>query len=164
VAALKRDDRVYTIALLGCGWPYNKNYKWKDSKMLFNYGINEFEKIIFSNQDIELPQILIKNGYVTKKACKDYSMIGLNKDIYIDCYVKSDECKLLARHGENIEYELKFDNVMNAPVKKGQIVGKVIYKIGDEQIKEYNLYSDTEVNKVDFEWVMKSVFKLFLMN
>ena len=30
VAAFERDGERYCIALLACGWPNNKTYKWKD--------------------------------------------------------------------------------------------------------------------------------------
>ena len=30
VGALERDDRTFVVALLACGWPNNKTYKWSD--------------------------------------------------------------------------------------------------------------------------------------
>ena len=32
VGALKQGERTFIVALLGCGWPNNKGYKWKDTK------------------------------------------------------------------------------------------------------------------------------------
>ena len=40
VGALERDGRTYTLALLGCGWPNNKTYKWSDTKKLFKHICN----------------------------------------------------------------------------------------------------------------------------
>ncbi len=34
VGALKCDDRTFIVALLACGWPNNKTYKWADTKNL----------------------------------------------------------------------------------------------------------------------------------
>ena len=34
VGALKRDERIFVVALLACGWPNNRTYKWKDTKKL----------------------------------------------------------------------------------------------------------------------------------
>ena len=42
VGALRQDERTYIVALLGCGWPNNRNYKWSDSKRLFQYGLDNF--------------------------------------------------------------------------------------------------------------------------
>ena len=38
VGALKRENRCYIVALLGCGWPNHKNYKWEDTRKLMEYG------------------------------------------------------------------------------------------------------------------------------
>ncbi len=32
VGAVKQDDRCFIVALLACGWPNNKNYKWSDTR------------------------------------------------------------------------------------------------------------------------------------
>ena len=42
VGALTRDERTYIVALLACGWPNNKSYKWSDTKRLMEYGIAGF--------------------------------------------------------------------------------------------------------------------------
>ena len=52
VGALKCDDRTFIVALLACGWPNNKTYKWADTKKLMQYGISRFRKI--SLDEIEL--------------------------------------------------------------------------------------------------------------
>lgn len=158
VAALERDGKKYTIALLGCGWPYNKNYKWQDSKTLFNYGINKFEKAFISNDDIQLPQILVENGYL------EGSELKLDKELYINSYIKGEEYEVLKMEEEKINYELDFKNVIEAPVHKGEVVGKLIYKIDEEEIKEYNLYSDMEIKRIDFKVIAKAAFEIFFMN
>ncbi len=161
VAALERDGKKYVIALLGCGWPYNKNYKWEDSKVLFNYGINEFSKTNISNSVVEMPRILVKNGYIDNN--DNVIKMELDKDVYIDCYMKKDDFEILTKDGENIEYDIEIKNVMEAEVRENQVVGKVIYSIGDEIIKEYNIYSREEVKKVDFKWVLGNVIQMFFL-
>ena len=42
VGSLKRDGRIYVVALLACGWPNNKSYKWSDTKELMEYGLEHF--------------------------------------------------------------------------------------------------------------------------
>ena len=32
VGALKREKRTFIVALLACGWPNNRSYKWEDTK------------------------------------------------------------------------------------------------------------------------------------
>ena len=43
VAAMEINGERYCIALLACGWPNNKDYKWKDARTLFQYGIKEYD-------------------------------------------------------------------------------------------------------------------------
>ena len=42
VGALKRDNRTLVVALLACGWPNNKSYKWKDTRALMEYGLANY--------------------------------------------------------------------------------------------------------------------------
>ena len=39
VGSLRRDERTFIVALLACGWPDNKGYKWKDTRKLMEYGL-----------------------------------------------------------------------------------------------------------------------------
>ena len=43
VGALKREKRTFIVALLACGWPNNRSYKWEDTKKLMEYGLEHFE-------------------------------------------------------------------------------------------------------------------------
>ena len=38
VGAMENQGRTYVIALLGCGWPPHKTYKWSDARKLYTYG------------------------------------------------------------------------------------------------------------------------------
>ena len=38
VGALERGGKSFIVALLGCGWPPHKEYKWSDTRELMEYG------------------------------------------------------------------------------------------------------------------------------
>ena len=59
VAALEEGGRHYAIALLACGWPNHKNYKWSDAKTLFQYGMDAYHLYRGSEASMELPEIEI---------------------------------------------------------------------------------------------------------
>lgn len=66
VGALQRDGKTLIVALLGCGWPNNKGYKWSDTRKLMEYGLNEyslhsFDEIEFSKCPKEIP---VKNAKI----------------------------------------------------------------------------------------------------
>ena len=61
VGALEKDKKQFTIALLACGWPNNKSWKWHDARLLYEYGLNI---TIGKNRREEriLPDVRVKNG------------------------------------------------------------------------------------------------------
>ncbi|MCM1543256.1 MAG: serine hydrolase [Blautia sp.] len=42
VGALEREGRTFVVALLACGWPNNKTYKWSDTRELMEYGLEHY--------------------------------------------------------------------------------------------------------------------------
>ena len=48
-------------------------------------------------------------------------------------------------------------------VKKGDVVGKVYYKIGDEKIGESEIYTSEDVMRVDFLYQLTKIFENFLL-
>lgn len=61
VGAYRKEDRTYTFALLACGWPNNKGYKWEDARKLIAYGNEHYVRQLYS-ADGEKRQIPIRNG------------------------------------------------------------------------------------------------------
>ena len=149
VAALERDGKKYVISLLGCGWPYNKNYKWLDSKTLFNYGINEFERKKYENGNVTLPKILVKDGW---------------KDKYIDTYIDLKDIETLGMQNEEIYYEIEMKNVISAPVEEKQVVGKIVYYIGNDELESQNIYASVSVKEVGFIDIMKDIFAMYFLH
>ena len=46
VGALEQNNKKLIVALLGCGWPNNKGYKWQDARKLMQYGLDSFEYVM----------------------------------------------------------------------------------------------------------------------
>ncbi len=96
VGAYRQNDRTYTFALLACGWPNYKNYKWEDSKALISYGNDHYENRTIlkeeEHQTIDLNRTMVKtfgkNHYyftntlsVTKEACAFQILVSENDEI-----------------------------------------------------------------------------------
>ena len=43
VGALERDGKCLIVALLACGWPNNRSYKWTDTRLLMEYGLENYQ-------------------------------------------------------------------------------------------------------------------------
>lgn len=96
VGSYRQNDRTYTFALLACGWPNHKNYKWEDSKALISYGNDHYENRTIlkeeEHQTIDLNRTMVKtfgkNHYyftntlsVTKEACAFQILVSENDEI-----------------------------------------------------------------------------------
>ena len=65
VGALQREDKTLIVALLACGWPNNKTYKWSDTRKLMNYGLEQFKKLNLLQiepDEAELAPIEVRDG------------------------------------------------------------------------------------------------------
>lgn len=164
VGALENGGRRYVIALLGCGWPNNKTYKWSDSKKLFNYGIENYKKSDFFDYGISFPDIFIENGVYGRY--DNYGQNGINADKTpsIPTYVEEEALELLHRNDEMLQREVIMDESLEAPVYKGEVVGELIYTLNDEIIKVYDIKAGETVENKDFEWAIRCIVNKFVMH
>ena len=61
VGALSDGKRTFIVALLACGWPNNKSYKWSDTRKLMTYGLENYE---YKNvwKDLKNKKIVVEDG------------------------------------------------------------------------------------------------------
>lgn len=146
VGALRRGDRTFVVALLACGWPNNKTYKWSDTKTLMNYGLSNYE-----NRDvwkeITLDPVFVEGGIPKSNDVNDPALaeIGFSKD-------PPKEKKILLRDDEKVEVNLELKKSLTAPVKQGETVGRVIYKLNDTILWEYPISLKESVEKISYPW------------
>lgn len=60
VGSLRRDDRTFVVALLACGWPNNKSYKWSDTRKLMQYGVDNYFYRSFLEEETAFDESLLK--------------------------------------------------------------------------------------------------------
>ena len=131
VGALERDGRTFVVALLACGWPNNKSYKWSDTKKLMQYGLDNYFYRSFLEEGTVFDEQQLKPVEVT----------GGQTDIlgdvaYTQCAVEGKEQVsqyegLLLREDEQIQVEYSQKEVLEAPVEQGAVVGKIYYVVDD---------------------------------
>lgn len=157
VGALTRDNRTYIVALLACGWPNNRTYKWADSKKLMQYGIDNFEKASLDQVEIDIDKIdaiLVQNGQGNRIGELTYADVKLGTVKGVD--------ELLVARGEELKVSYQIKCEMEAPVEADTYVGKVSITVGNEVLREYDVLTANSVAKIDYIWCMKMVWKLFL--
>ena len=63
---------------------------------------------------------------------------------------------------KEIKHEISFNENVNAPVKKGQKLGKIIYKLDNEVIKQYDICAKNDVPEITFNSAFKFLTKYLL--
>lgn len=164
VGALERDGRTFVVALLACGWPNNKSYKWSDSKKLMNYGIETFFKecIEDSQKESGIPmQIPVHNGQTEGEGQQAYVGVEVvpaepEEDIWANAE------NVLLKEGERVQFDYQLPEKLEAPVRKGEIVGKVTYTVDGNIYRQKDIVLTEDVKKVDFKWCFEKVFDIYL--
>lgn len=154
VGALEREGRTFVTALLGSGWPNNKNYKWQDTMKLMNYAVEHYfyEEIKVVSK---LPSLTVKDGN-----CQDG---GFFEDVAVKIEVEHTEpsFQILVAEGEKIHAEIEKKKVLEAPVEKGQRIGTLIYYIDNEAIKEYAIVTSEYVPKITYGNICEKIIKKY---
>lgn len=157
VGALRRDDRTYVVALLGCGWPNNKNYKWSDTKQLMQYGIDSFEKV--NLLELEIPKEAECPLKISGAKTEGYSRIKMT-EVQNRTEEKQIE-NILLRKDESIEFKLERKQRLEAPVEAGTTVGTLKYILNGQVVREEELVLKDSVKAWDYRYSCLRMVDLF---
>lgn len=156
VGVLRQGERTFIVALLACGWPNNKNYKWTDTKKLMKYGLENYE---YKNvwKDTGCDEILIENGM-------------LISDIYKSCvYIRPEivniqpEITALVSESDDVEVKKIINEKLQAPVKADQKVGKIIYMVNGEVIEEVDIIAGQDVEARNIQIICRYIVKQYFL-
>ena len=157
VGAVESEGRTFTVALLACGWPNHKTYKWSDMKKLVQYGMENYEyhDIYKEQQFADVPVI---NGIAGDDATP-YDTASVSVSIE-----KPEENTLqyLLCKEDVVEVKTNLAKEIEAPVFAGEKVGQVAYYLNDELIKTYAVVTVGEVERMDYSWVLQYILRLFI--
>ena len=101
VGSLRRDKRTFIVALLACGWPNNKGYKWKDTRKLMEYGLEHYQYREIDKK-MQIPEIKVAGGVDDKKPYQ----YCLNVPVKIERPAEENS-KILIRDGEELQAKLE---------------------------------------------------------
>lgn len=156
VCACEKDEKTFVVSLLGCGWPNNKGYKWKDSVKLLDYGEDNFDYEKFW-KELKFPEIPVKDGVEKNSTFGDTAVVSGIPSVS----EKEKNKKILMKKGEKISCRLEMSEKLQAPVKKGNRIGTLIYSLGEEELASYPVLADRNVEKVSYGWCVDQVFHDF---
>lgn len=151
VGGLRQNGKTFIVALLACGWPNHKSYKWEDTRALMEYGLNEYE---YRNvwQEVSIPDVFVTNG-VRKQS-------PFESNIQIEAHVDGKEdIPVLLRDDEQVKVQTEVESSVEAPVVKGETLGIVRYILEGEEIASYDVIADESIEKRTFKWCMCWILK-----
>lgn len=158
VGALQRDERTYIVALLACGWPNNKTYKWKDTRRLMEYGIQNYTyHQVFEKREKFDPVPVLQGCIVENGQAK------LWEDARIKPYMKEESLILLMNPEEKVDIRYKLDKDIIAPIEEGEIIGRAEYYLNGTQIGCFPVYSCNKIVTFNLELCMKEIKNKFLL-
>lgn len=146
VGAVKKEDRTLISVVLGCGWPPNKTYKWKDTTKLMNYGVVNFTEQNILDKNLAFSDIPVENG-ITKQV-----KIGIKEG-----------ASLLLGKQENVRIAREIPETLTAPVKTNDIVGNLTILVDEKIYKTIPVYANSSSDRMTFEYVLKKVILKFVM-
>lgn len=156
VCACEKEGKTFIISLLGCGWPGNKTYKWKDTLALLKYGEENYQYRTFWREP-SLRELEVKNG-VTKEFYPGTT-------VYVPCgYSVPEEKKqqkILLNKNEKITMRITLPRELSAPVKKGQKIGEAAYYLGEEEIYSFPIVTEKSIKRNSYFWCADRVFHDF---
>lgn len=162
VCAVQKDDRTFIIALLAAGWPGHKTYKWHDTLKLLDYGKNNFYYRSFW-QEPDLSYIPVKGGIPESDSHTDDFLP--DGTIYIRGQVKATEDekqqKILLNNDDRLQYQVRLKNELQAPVRKGEQIGRVVYMLNGQKITSFPILAVQNVDRITFLYCAELVFRNF---
>ncbi|MCI5994461.1 MAG: D-alanyl-D-alanine carboxypeptidase [Blautia sp.] len=155
VGALERDGRTYIVALLACGWPNNKTWKWKDTRKLMEYGLKNYE---YRNvrKEIRFDEIPVENGIPESGNLQDTAYAGLG-------VTDDEEIRLLLREDEEVSVQVDRPKKLMAPVEEDTVVGSVRYYLGNELVREFPVTVQCGVEKISLHWCAGKILERMLL-
>ena len=156
VGALERDGKTFVVALLACGWPNHKNYRWSDTRELMEYAIDNYEyREIY--EEIEIPEIQVENGVPKQEA--------LYEDAKVSIAVEHEEtCEVLLGKHETVDVITEYEKEVKAPIFCGERIGTVTYYLNEEYIKEYPIVVTETIKEKNVKWYLVKIVEYYINN
>ncbi|MCM1044660.1 MAG: D-alanyl-D-alanine carboxypeptidase [Candidatus Gastranaerophilales bacterium] len=178
VGSLQRDGRTFVVALLACGWPNNKTYKWSDTRELMQYGIDNYFYQSFLEEGIAfdgslLQPIPVTDGQTSVLGDTAYTAVEINGrgegeagDANSGAGQDADAQEptgLLLRKDEEVQVIFHVREQLEAPVQAGMVVGDINYLVDDRVYYTEQIVTTDQVERIDLPWCVEQVKKRFCL-
>ena len=164
VGALQRDGKTFVVALLACGWPNHKTYKWSDTRTLMGYGLENYDfrsldEAVIPKQTLEpIPIHGAKGNSINETVLANVKLLEAENAENVKNERNSlNTDKILLRDDEKITVTLHKVKELSAPVKAGDKVGHISYRVGNDELKRMDIVITENREKIDINWCFRQV-------
>ena len=149
VGAVERGEKMFICALLACGWPPHKTYKWQDMRKLISYGDGQYDYYELAVEPVELPEIPVENGV------RGSVVLELAE-------TEAERVRILMRPDEPATRKHKIRKCLQAPVPAGAGVGQIEYYVGETIVACIPVVTAESVDEWNLEFCLKTLLNRFL--
>ena len=143
-SSIKRNGR--RLIAVGSGFKTKGSRSYESNKLL-NYGLSQFATIEIAKKNEIFTDIEVWHGK------KKFVNVYINQDIY-KTLLKSESLNKKKYLNVTVNYK----GPIKAPIKKGDVIGKLKVAYKNELIVEYDLFAFEDVKKLNvFSRIMKSI-------
>ena len=153
VGAVESEGRTFVVSLLACGWPNNKNYKWKDMREITTYALENYEYEEIKPQ-VNLEPIPVENGIPNANKLYEEAEVQLEIE-------NVEPMKILKKDNEIVEMRVKKEDMLVAPVEKGRKVGEIGYYLNNKEIGNFDIVTKEDVAKKEMRWYWVKLLEEF---
>lgn len=152
IGALEQDGKTLIVALLGCGWPNHKNYKWQDTRALMEYGLEHYTLHSFSEAKLpQIPAVIPVEKGQGEKLGEMAEVSTVRRE--------TEDMKLLLGAEDEVRTVYRGKTFLEAPVKEGDKIGEISYELNGEIWKTEDVVAGNDVEKIDYAWCLKQTIE-----
>ena len=143
-ASATRDGLSLIAVVLGCK---TGTERFKDCATLLDYGFANYKYQLLSSPDEISKEIEVKGG--------------MQKSIELSYNINGGF--VLPKGSENsLEYKITLPEYLEAPVKKGDKIGKVTYTTGKEELASFDIIAKNEIEEINFGSVFNLLYNALI--
>ena len=142
-ATAARNGTSLVAVVLGCN---SSNDRFEAAKAMLNWGFSNLETVIPKADGSLITEIGVRYGKTDKikPSVPDFKPILIEKGM-----------------SDKIEQTVDLPIDIEAPVEKGQIIGKIRFSLSGKTVGEYNLYSQNAVGRLTFIDALMRILSAF---
>ena len=143
-ASATRDGLSLIAVVLGCK---TGTERFKDCATLLDYGFANYKYQLLSSPNEISKEIEVKGG--------------MQKSIELSYNINGGF--VLPKGSENsLEYKITLPEYLEAPVKKGDKIGKVTYTTGKEELASFDIFAKNETEEINFGSVFNLLYNALI--